>query len=89
MSDDLKAEPETPADGDKPDDARFINIAWNKTTDQFACESNVIGRIDVIGMLGYAQRHLLAALDMKQAQKKAQDQRIADAMRQPLRAKGS
>ncbi len=60
-----------------------MNIAWNKQTDKFRCESNVTGRIDIIGMLGFAKRQMLAQLDYQQAQRIAQEQRIIGAMKLP------
>ena len=77
-------------DGDKPPEGNvlFIKVAWNKQTDKFQCESNVTGRIDIIGMLGFAKRQLLARLDLQQAQKIAQEQRIISAMKLPMGGKG-
>lgn len=68
-------------DGDKPEDiVQFIKIVWDKSNDRFHCESNVVGRIDLIGMLGYAERRMLARLDVAQAQQVAQEQEFEHAV---------
>lgn len=83
-------EPETDKNGDQPqeDQVLFVKIAWNKTQDQVRCESNITGRIDFIGLMGYAKRQMLAQMDYQQAQKAAQEQRIIGAMKLPMDGKG-